>query len=68
VKGVTHPFTGALYEQDGSGHVKVTETDGRVGVFGVDGRWRSGDKLDIDFQLLGWVGGPKVQHHRLQVE
>jgi hypothetical protein len=68
MKGITHPFTGALYEQDGSGHVRITETDGRVGIYSPDGRWLFGDKLDIDFHLAGWVGGPQVLHHRLQVE
>lgn len=68
MKGITHPFTRALYEQDGHGHVLVTATDGRAGVFTPGGRWVSGDKVDIDFQLLGWVGGPKVQHHRLQLD
>ena len=68
MKGLTHPFTGATYEQDGTGHVRVTETDGRWGRFTPDGHWVEGDKLDVDYHLLGWVGGPKVQHHRLQVE
>jgi hypothetical protein len=65
VKGVTHPFTRALYEQDGLGRVRITQTDGRVGLYAVDGRWLEGDKLDVDPHLVGWVGGPKVQHHRL---
>ena len=30
--GIVHPFTKALYEQDGHGHVRVTR-DGKVGVF-----------------------------------
>ena len=68
MKGIRHPFTQALYEQDGQGNVRIAETDGRVGVYGTDGRWRSGDKVDVDFQLLGWVGGPRVQHHRLAVD
>ena len=68
MKGITHPFTGAVYEQDGAGHVSITEADGRVGVFGLVGRWLSGHKLDVDFHLLGWVGGPKVMHHRLHVD
>ena len=32
MKGVRHPFTGALYEPDGNGHVLVT-LDGRSGLF-----------------------------------
>ena len=65
---ITHPFSGAHYDKDGSGLVRVTETDGRSGLFAVDGQWVSGDKLDVDPQLIGWVGGPRVVHHRLQVD
>lgn len=68
MNGITHPFSGALYEQDGTGLVRVVERDGRVGVFTPDARWVSGAKLDIDPHLCGWVGGPRVVHHRLQVD
>jgi hypothetical protein len=68
VKGITHPFSRALYEQDGTGHVRVTDTEGRVGTYAVDGKWVSGAKLDIDPHLIGWVGGPKVAHHRVAVD
>jgi len=37
MKGITHPFSGALYEQDGAGHVRISEQDGRVGVYTPDG-------------------------------
>jgi len=66
VLGLKHPVTRALYEQDGTGHVKVTTTDGRVGVFHPDGTWVSGEVYEADPQLCGWIGGPKVAHHRIQ--
>lgn len=66
MKGIIHPFTGALYEQDGKGNVRIAEKDGRVGIFTPFGERVSGDKLDVDLHLAGWVGGPKVKHHRLE--
>ena len=59
-------MTGALYEQDGQGNVRVTLQDGRVAICTPDGQRVSGDKIDIDIHLAGWVGGPKVKHHRLE--
>ena len=63
---MVHPMTGALYEQDGQGNVRVVLKDGRVAIVTPDGRRLSGDKIDIDIHLAGWVGGPKVKHHRLE--
>jgi hypothetical protein len=60
-----HPFSGALYEQDGSGNVRVT-LDGKVGLFRSDGTWIEGEIFEADPQLCGWVAGPKVAHHRIQ--
>ena len=64
--GLRHPFSRALYEQDGHGNVRVTTTDGKVGLFRTDGRWIEGEVFEADPQLCGWIGGPKVSHHRLQ--
>ncbi len=66
MKGIVHPLTGALYEQDGHGNVRVVAEDGRIGLFTPRGHHVSGDKLDVDIHLAGWVGGPKVKHHRLE--
>ena len=65
--GVIHPFSKALYEQDGEGNVLVRQADGRVGRYRRDGSWIDGQVFDVDPQLCGWVGGPKAQH-RLQSE
>jgi len=63
VLGLRHPFSRALYEQDGAGHIRVT-LDGRTGTFAVDGRWLAGELRDCDPQLCGWVGGPQIANHR----
>lgn len=64
MKGVRHPFTGALYEPDGNGHV-VVSMDGRSGLFTHDGRWLSGEIRECDPQLCGWVGGSRSSSHRV---
>jgi hypothetical protein len=64
VNGLAHPFTGALYEQDGEGHIRVS-LDGRSGLFHGDGRWISGEIREADPHLCGWVSGPIVGNHRL---
>ena len=63
--GVKHPYTGAIYEQSGDGHIVVTKPDGTSGLFHRDGRWISGDVRECDAQVCGWVGGPRVGNHRL---
>ena len=64
--GMVHPVSGALYEQDGHGHVRVV-LDGSSGLFAANGRWLEGDVYEADPQLCNWIAGPKVTHHRLQV-
>jgi hypothetical protein len=63
--GLRHPFTRALYEQDGHGNVRVTTKDGRTGLFSPDGVWLDGELFEADPQLCGWIAGPKVAHHRI---
>lgn len=63
MKGIVHPFSHALYEQDGEGNIRVTDGD-RVGVFDIQGRWISGELRECDPQLCGWVGGPQIGSYR----
>ena len=62
--GIVHPFSRALYEQDGNGNVRVTLGD-QTGLFTTKGVWIEGELFEADPQLCGWVGGPKVAHHRI---
>ncbi len=62
--GIVHPFSKALYEQDGHGHIKVTK-DGQSGIFALDGRHLEGEIRECDPQMCGWVGGPQVANHRV---
>lgn len=60
-----HPFSKARYERNDDGTIKVTATDGRVGVFQRNGKWVSGELREADAQVCGWVGGPRLLNHRL---
>jgi hypothetical protein len=65
MRGLVHPFTGALYEEDGAGNIRVTSASGdRSGIFGSDGHWISGDLRECDPQLCNWVGGAQVGSRR----
>ena len=64
--GQYHPFSGALYERDESGNVLVT-CDDRRGIFRADGSWVEGELFEADPQMCNWIAGPKVRHHRLQI-
>ncbi len=63
-KGLRHPFTGAIYAQDGNGNIIVTDGD-RQGLFRRNGSWISGEIKECDPQLCGWVGGPQIGNHRV---
>lgn len=65
MRGVVHPFSKALYEQDGEGHVIVTD-GARTGLFEIDGSWISGEIKEADPHLCGWVGGPQVARHEFR--
>ena len=63
MNGVRHPFSGALYERDGEGAVKVT-LGHRIGRFTREGRWISGELREADPQLCNWVGGRRMTSAR----
>ena len=64
MKGIVHPFSKALYEQDGNGNILVTHL-GTNGTFSIKGKYISGELRECDPQLCGWVGGPQVANHRV---
>ena len=62
--GIIHPFSQALYEQDGKGNIRVS-TEGKWGLFTLGGRHIEGEIRECDPQICGWVGGPQVTNHRV---
>lgn len=63
MRGLVHPFSGALYEVEPDGTIRVSK-DGTSGIFTIDGRHLSGELRESDPQMCGWVGGPQVANHR----
>jgi len=59
VRAIRHPLSGALYDLQPDGMVRV-EKDGRAGVFRSDGTWVSGDIYFADPHLCGWIGGREL--------
>ena len=64
VKGLLHPFSRALYEQDTDGNILVTDGD-KKGRFKDTGQWIEGELRECDPQLCGWVAGPVLANHRV---
>lgn len=62
--GLLHPFSRALYESDGQGRVRVVDGQ-RTGLFQPNGRWIEGEIYYADPHLCGWIGGPRMPHHRI---
>jgi hypothetical protein len=63
MRGLRHPLSGATYELDEDGAVRVTK-DGREGRFGADGRWLEGELRTADAHLCQWIGGQSEQRRR----
>jgi NAD(P)-dependent dehydrogenase (short-subunit alcohol dehydrogenase family) len=55
-----HPTTGAIYERVGDGQCKITDPDGRSGVFTDKGVHVSGERVDPDLHLIIWIAGAQV--------
>jgi hypothetical protein len=64
MNGIRHPFSRALYEQDGTGNILVTDGD-RSGRFRPDGSWIDGELRECDLHICGWVAGPQFANHRM---
>jgi hypothetical protein len=49
-----------LYEEIDDGVVRVTNRDGKTGLFHYDGRWIEGDVRDVNLHMLTYTGGPNI--------
>jgi NAD(P)-dependent dehydrogenase (short-subunit alcohol dehydrogenase family) len=56
-----HPISGAIYERLEGGRCRVTDTDGRSGVFDAKARWISGDLREADLHLIDWIAGAQLE-------
>ncbi|MGO9454993.1 MAG: hypothetical protein ACLQDV_28695 [Candidatus Binataceae bacterium] len=57
MRSIRHPLSGALYDLEAKGAIRVTGHDGRTGLFRVDGTYIDGDLYFADPHLCGWIGG-----------
>ena len=56
-----HPISGAIYESVAGNRCRVTQADGRSGLFTELGRWISGEVRDADLHFVNWVAGPQLE-------
>ena len=59
MRSIRHPLSGALYDLQTDGTVRV-EKDGRSGTFRADGTYLSGDIYAADPQMCVWIGGREL--------
>ena len=57
MRSIRHPLSGALYDLEADGTVRVAASDGKLGLFKVDGSYLSGDLYFADPHLCGWIAG-----------
>ena len=55
-----HPLSGAIYERVEDGKVKVTDRDGKAGVFTDDATWVEGELGQADPNMCDWIGGMQL--------
>jgi hypothetical protein len=53
-------LTQQIYEEIGDGLVRVTNRDGKSGVFDRNGRWIEGDVRDANTNMLVYTAGPDL--------
>ena len=68
MRSIRHPLSGALYDLEANGAIRVTARDGKTGLFRTDGTYINGDLYFADPHLCGWIGGrdasSRVRHVR----
>jgi len=60
MRSIRHPLSGALYDLEANGNIRVSAPDGKTGLFRTDGSYLSGDLYFADPHLCGWIGGREV--------
>ena len=57
MQSIRHPLSGALYDLEDTGAIRVTGRDDKTGFFRTDGTYIQGDVYFADPHLCGWIGG-----------
>ena len=64
-----HPLTGAMYELQDDGQVKVVTRGGEEGVFTAGGVWVEGALTHADPHMCLWLAGPQLPtRHRAALD
>ncbi len=59
-----HPVSGAIYDLEPDGLIRVETKDGRVGWFNADASWSRGDLKEADPHVIGWIAGSRLPNVR----
>jgi len=60
MRTIKHPLSGAVYDLEADGTIRVQAKDGRVGTFDKNGKWLDGDVKQADPHLCLWIGGKEL--------
>jgi hypothetical protein len=60
VRTINHPLSGATYDLQADGSVRVVAKDGSIGIFDKNGEWQSGELKQADPHLCLWIGGKEL--------
>lgn len=62
-----HAVSGAIYDLEPDGLIRVETVDGKTGWFNADASWHHGDVKEADPHIIGWVAGPRLANTRRPV-
>ncbi len=60
MRTIKHPLSGAVYDLEADGTVRVQAKDGSIGTFDKNGNWLDGDVKQADPHLCLWIGGKEL--------
>ena len=55
-----HAVSGAIYDLEPEGLVRIETPDGKTGWFNADASWHHGEVKEADPQIIGWIAGGRL--------
>lgn len=62
-----HAVSGAIYDLEPDGLVRIDTPDGKTGWFNADASWHHGEVKEGDPHIIGWVAGARLPNVRRPV-
>ena len=59
-----HAVSGAIYDLEPGGLIRIETSDGRTGWFNADATWHHGDVKEADPHIVGWIAGARLPNLR----